>query len=86
MVLLDTLLATHHVKLTTVLDDPVYRRLFVEDTGHNLFNAIYDHLNEIQRYLLLTFSIYREPVRWQAVYTLLCVFSQVSDNNIIYLK
>ena len=83
LVLLDTLLHTHHVKLTTVLDDPVYRRLFVENAGHNLFNAIYDSLNEIQRHLLLAFSIYREPVHWQAVDTILCAFSQISEDQVV---
>lgn len=82
LVLLDTLLHTHHVKLTTVLDDLVYRRLFVENTGHNLFNAIYDRLNEIQRHLLLAYSIYREPVHWQAVYTILCAFSAISEEQV----
>ncbi|GAC1508851.1 MAG: hypothetical protein NVS2B12_24460 [Ktedonobacteraceae bacterium] len=63
LVLLDKLRYSQHIKLATLLNDPAYRQLWLEDVSHNLFDSIYEQqLDANQRDLLFAFSVYRTPI------------------------
>jgi tetratricopeptide (TPR) repeat protein len=60
------------LSLTTLINNPIYAQLWTGDIARNLLNSIYtQQLTEVQRKLLLAFSIYREPVPLDAVNSLL---------------
>ena len=60
------------LRLTTLYSNPTYAQLWTGNIAHNLLDSIYtQQLNEVQRKLLLAFSIYREPVSLDAAKSLL---------------
>src|SRR6266851_68888 len=75
------------LNLQALLTDPLYARLWTGGTGkiaQNLLDYIYtQQLNEVQRQLLLAFSIYREPVPLAAVQPLLMVKSRVAEEQLL---
>ncbi len=75
------------LNLQALLTDPLYARLWTGGTGkiaQNLLDYIYTRqLNEVQRQLLLAFSIYREPVPLAAVEPLLRVKSRVAEEQLL---
>ena len=59
------------LSLATLVSNPTYVRLWTGDIARNLLDSIYtQQLNEVQRKLLLAFSIYREPVLLDAALAL----------------
>jgi tetratricopeptide (TPR) repeat protein len=59
------------LSLGTLVSNPTYIRLWTGDIARNLLDSIYtQQLNEVQRKLLLAFSIYREPVLLDAALAL----------------
>ena len=75
------------LNLQALLTDPLYARLWTGGTGkiaQNLLDYIYtQQLNEVQRQLLLAFSVYREPVPLAAVEPLLRVKSRVAEEQLL---
>ncbi len=75
------------LNLQALLTDPLYARLWTGGTGkiaQNLLDYIYTRqLNEVQRQLLLAFSIYREPVPLAAVQPLLRVKARVAEEQLL---
>jgi len=60
------------LSLTTLVNNPTYARLWTGDIARNLLNSIYtQQLTEVQRKLLLAFSVYREPVLLDAALALI---------------
>jgi tetratricopeptide (TPR) repeat protein len=60
LTLLASLIRDHSMSLTTLFKDPM---LWTGDIATNLLDQIYmQRLSEVQRKLLLAFSVYREPV------------------------
>lgn len=60
------------LSLHAFLEDAAYAQLWTGNIARNLLDYIYkQQLNANQRELLLAFSIYREPVSWEAVYMLI---------------
>ena len=59
------------LSLAALVNNPTYARLWTGDIARNLLDSIYtQQLNEMQRKLLLAFSIYREPVLLDAALAL----------------
>jgi len=59
------------LSLAALVSNPTYARLWTGDIARNLLDSIYtQQLNEMQRKLLLAFSIYREPVLFDAALAL----------------
>ncbi len=70
------------LSLTTLVSNPTYARLWTGDIARNLLNSIYtQQLNEMQRKLLLAFSIYREPVLLDAALALVDSTADVPDGS-----
>lgn len=60
LMLLASLIRDHNTSLAALLKDPT---LWTGDIAANLLDQIYmQHLNEVQRQVLLAFSVYRKPV------------------------
>jgi TIR domain/NB-ARC domain len=53
LVLLERLLRNYRVSLTTLLDDPAYRHLWIEDVQRNLFDSLYAHLLKDEKQVAL---------------------------------
>ncbi len=68
LVLLATLSRDYSMGLTTILKDPTFWK---GDIAANLLDHIYTQLSEVQRELLLAFSLYREPVPLEAAQALI---------------
>ncbi len=60
--LLNTLLRTYGISLTTLLTNPDYERLWRDHIAQNLLNRIFAGLPEQACQLLCAFSVYREAV------------------------
>src|SRR6266568_1286297 len=59
------------LSLAVLVSNPTYARLWTGDIARNLLDSMYtQQLNEMQRKLLLAFSIYREPVLLDAALAL----------------
>ncbi len=72
LILMASLLRDYHLSLSGFFKDPLYTKLWVGDIAHNLLDHIYmQRLNELQRQLLLAFSIYREAVPLSAALALI---------------
>lgn len=70
--MLASLLHNHRLPLGTALTDPIYSDLWLGDIAQNLLDYIYTRqLTDLQRLLLQSFSIYREPVPLHAAQALL---------------
>lgn len=75
LTLLASLLGNRNLTLSAFLNDSSYKYVWTGNVARNLLDNIYtSHLNDIQRKLLLAFSIYREPVPLTAARTL-CDFA-----------
>ncbi len=60
------------INLNSLFNNPTYAQLWSGKIATNLLDFIYTkQLNEIQRHLLLSFSVYREPVPLEAAQALL---------------
>ncbi len=67
LTLLVSLLGVHRLSLTDLLENPIYVQLWQGDIASNLLDYIYTkQLSEVQRKLLLAFSVYREAVLIEA--------------------
>ncbi len=76
LTLLASLLRHRRLSLATFLDDQSYEYVWTGNVARNLLDTIFSsQLNEIQRSLLLAFSVYREPVPLLAARTI-CEFAQ----------
>lgn len=70
------------LSLATLYSNPTYAQLWTGNIARNLLNSIYtQQLNDVQRKLLLAFSIYREPVPLDAATTLLDISADVSEDH-----
>src|SRR5215471_9222521 len=68
------------LSLATLVSNPTYARLWTGDIARNLLDSIYtQQLNEVQRKILLAFSIYREPVLLDAALALVDSTADVAD-------
>jgi tetratricopeptide (TPR) repeat protein len=78
---LASIISTYKIALNIVLTNPVYSRLWKGkegDMAKKMLDHIYkNQLSEIQRKLLLAFSIYREPVQFNAVLAIISEYSEV---------
>lgn len=72
LILLALLMRNHNLNLRTLFLDDMYTQLWEGDIARNLLDNIYmQQLNQLQRRLLSSFSIYREPVRLDAACAIL---------------
>ena len=72
LTLMASLLRDYHLSLSSFFKDPLYTKLLAGDIAHNLLDHIYmQRLNELQRQLLLAFSVYREAVPLRAALELI---------------
>src|SRR5260370_18197464 len=63
LTLLASLLRNRNLSLAAFFKEPIYAHIWTGNVARNLLDYIYkQQLNEEQRKLLLTFSIYRKPV------------------------
>ncbi len=85
LVLLASILSHNRsLSLYTLLYNPMYSRLWIGDVASNLLDFIYmKQMSEVQRKLLLAFSVYREPVPLEAALTLIDFSGQVSKMQIL---
>ncbi len=71
LILLASLLRDYHISLDAFFKNPIYAKLWVGDIAHNLLDYIYmQRLNQPQRKLLVTFSVYREAMPLSAAQAL----------------
>ncbi|HKF35274.1 MAG TPA: tetratricopeptide repeat protein, partial [Ktedonobacteraceae bacterium] len=66
LTLLASLIRTRKLSLAMLLKGPTYDQLWTGKVAQNLLDAIYKQLDEVQRKLLVAFSLYREPVPLEA--------------------
>jgi len=72
LTLLASLLRNRNLSLAAFFKEPIYAHIWTGNVARNLLDYIYkQQLNEEQRKLLLTFSIYRKPVHLNAALSLL---------------
>lgn len=75
LTLLASLLRNRKLTLATFFRDKSYEHVWTGNVARNLLDSIYtSQLNDVQRQLLLAFSIYREPVPLSAA-SVLCDFA-----------
>lgn len=68
------------LSLTALFNNPTYTQLWTGNIAHNLLDSIYtQQLNEVQRKLLLAFSVYREPVSLDAAHALIDFTAEVPE-------
>jgi tetratricopeptide (TPR) repeat protein len=76
LTLLASLLRNRKLTMPAFFNDPSYEHVWTGNVARNLLDKIYvSQLNEIQRKLLLAFSVYREPVPLPAARAL-CDFAE----------
>lgn len=86
LTLLASLLRHRKLSLATFLNEQSYGHVWTGNVARNLLDAIYtSQLTEVQRRLLLAFSIYREPVSLDAARTL-CDFDPTPSSVQIQLS
>ena len=79
LTLLASLLRNRKLSLATLLRDPIYTRLWTGKIANNLLDLIYTkQLDEVERALLLAFSVYREPVPLHAAQAIMRFSTDVS--------
>ena len=72
LTLLASLLRNRNLSLAAFFKEPIYAHIWTGNVARNLLDYIYkQQLNDEQRKLLLTFSIYRKPVHLNAALALL---------------
>lgn len=80
LTLLASLLRNRKLSLAALLQDPSYTRLWTGKIANNLLDLIYtEQLDEVERALLLAFSVYREPVSLQAAQAIMRFSTDVSS-------
>jgi tetratricopeptide (TPR) repeat protein len=86
LILLASLTRNHNLNLRALFRDATYTQLWEGDIARNLLDNIYtQQLNPLQRRLLNSFSIYREPVRLEAASSILEIESGTSTiQNALY--
>ncbi len=76
LTLLAALLRKRHISLGTFFKDPTYGQLWTGNVARNLLDRLYaQQLDELQRQLLLAFSVYRQPVPLEAA----CALIEAAD-------
>ena len=79
LTLLASLLRNRNLSLSTFFKDPSYAQLWTGNVARNLLDHIYSQqLDEVQRKLLLAFSVYREPVSLEAAHAIADVSHDLS--------
>jgi tetratricopeptide (TPR) repeat protein len=78
LILLASLLRTRKLSLTTLLKDPAYDQLWTGKVAENILNSIYRQLDELQRKLLVAFSVFREPVPLEAAQAIIDENAKIS--------
>lgn len=72
------------LSLTTFLNDPIYSQYWTGDIARNLLDYIWtQQMSELERKLLLTFSVYREPVTMEAAHALVNFDTEVPKMQIL---
>ena len=83
LTLLTSLLRTRKITVSAFFNDQSYEHVWTGNVARNLLDKIYtSQLNDIQRKLLLAFSVYREPVPLPAARVLCAFEDQVSAGDI----
>lgn len=76
LTLLASLLRNRNITLSAFFHDQTYEHVWTGNVARNLLDKIYtSQLNDVQRKLLLAFSVYREPVPLSAA-RVLCEFEE----------
>ncbi|MHB8597800.1 MAG: tetratricopeptide repeat protein [Ktedonobacteraceae bacterium] len=79
LTLLASLLLKRKLSLAALLQDPIYTHLWIGKIANNLLDLIYtEQMDEVERALLLAFSVYREPVSLQAAQAIMHFSTDVS--------
>ena len=81
LIFFDKLLRSRRLSPGTLLNDAVYQRLWARDLAKNLFNHMYEQLDELPRSLLRAFAVYREAVPWRAVYGIIRNRQQITEEQ-----
>jgi tetratricopeptide (TPR) repeat protein len=85
LTLLASLLRNRGLSLGTFFKSSVYAQVWNGDVARNLLNYIYlQQLDQLQRNLLLAFSIYREPVPLDAARVVADAENEVADTDMQY--
>ncbi len=83
LTLLASLIRTRKLSLSTLLKDPDYAELWSGKVAEKLLDSIYtQQLDEIQRKLLIAFSVYREPVPLDAAQAIIDENTNVSKAQV----
>jgi tetratricopeptide (TPR) repeat protein len=83
LTLLASLLRNRNISLSAFFNDQTYEYVWTGNVARNLLDKLYtSQLNDIQRKLLLAFSVYREPVPLPAARALCDFEEQVSAGDI----
>ena len=77
LTLLASLLRTRKLSLSTLLKDPAYAELWTGKVAQNLLDTISRQLDELQRKLLVAFSVYREPVPLDAAMSIMNISTEI---------
>ena len=81
--LLASLLDENKLSLSTLLNDPSYKRLWDENVAEKLLEEIYKRLNDHQREVLHALSIYREAVPRDAIQALVNDATKAQLNTLL---
>lgn len=71
LTLLASLLRTHKLSLATLLNDPAFTQFWSDMVAQNLLDSVYKQLDQLQRKLLVAFSVYREPIPLEAAQSII---------------
>ncbi len=82
LTLLAALLRNRRMSLGILFEDRTYAQLWMGNVADNLLNYIYQQLSEMERKVLLAFSVYREPVPLDAVKTIINSSFEVTTTEI----
>lgn len=83
LTLIASLVRNHSLSLATLFKDPDYVRLWQGDIAKNLLDSIYLQLDQVQRQLLLAFSIYREGAPLEAVQAIANFNDEISTSQLL---
>ncbi len=73
------------LSLTTFLNNPIYAQFWTGDIARNLLDYIWtQQMSELERKLLLAFSVYREPVTMEAAHALVYFDTEVPKMQILH--
>ena len=83
LTLLASLIRTRKLSLATLLKAPAYAELWSGKVAQNLLDSIYtQQLDQVQRELLVAFSVYREPVPLDAAQAIIDTDTKVSKAQV----